>query len=84
MPDMFPALLFITGIFRLLLWVLTAFLMAWGNLKLFCIAFEAFQTWSLTLREECRQRVFENRVLTRIFGPKTDEVRGDWRGLHNE
>jgi len=39
-------------------------------------------TWSLTLREERRLRVFENRVL-RIFGPKRDEVTGDWRKLHN-
>jgi hypothetical protein len=42
------------------------------------------ETWSLTLREEHRLRVFENRVLRRIFGPKTDEVTGDWRKLHNE
>jgi hypothetical protein len=41
------------------------------------------ETWSLTLREERRLRVFENRVL-RIFGPKTDEVTGEWRKLHNE
>jgi len=42
------------------------------------------ETWSLTLREERRLRVFENRVLRRIFGPKTDEVTGEWRKLHNE
>src|SRR5215475_7649015 len=42
------------------------------------------ETWSLTLREECRLRVFENRVLRRIFGPKRDEVTGKWRKLHNE
>jgi hypothetical protein len=36
------------------------------------------------LREECRLRVFENRVLRRIFGPKRDEVTGEWRRLHNE
>jgi hypothetical protein len=41
------------------------------------------QTWSLTLREEHRLRVFENRVL-RIFGPKRDEVTGGWTKLHNE
>ena len=41
-------------------------------------------TWSLTLREEYRLRVFENRVLRRIFGLKTDEVTGEWRRLHNE
>jgi len=36
------------------------------------------------LREEHRLRVFENRVLRRIFGPKRDEVRGEWRKLYNE
>jgi len=39
---------------------------------------------SLTLREECRLRVFEDRVLRGIFGPKRDEVTGEWRKLHNE
>jgi hypothetical protein len=38
----------------------------------------------LTLREEHRLRVFENRVLRRIFGPKRDEMTGEWRKLHNE
>jgi hypothetical protein len=42
------------------------------------------ETWSLTLREEQRLIVFENRVLRRIFGPKRDEVTGEWRRLHNE
>jgi hypothetical protein len=42
------------------------------------------ETWSLTLGEEHRLRVFENRVLRRIFGPKRDEVTGEWRKLHNE
>ena len=42
------------------------------------------ETWSLTLREELRLRVFENRVLSRMFGPKRDEVTGEWRKLHNE
>jgi hypothetical protein len=42
------------------------------------------ETWSLTSREECRPRVFENRVLRRIFGPRTNEVTGEWRKLHNE
>jgi hypothetical protein len=42
------------------------------------------ETWSLTLREEHRLRVFENRVLRRIFGPKRDEVTGEWRKLHNK
>ena len=42
------------------------------------------ETWSLTLKEERRLRVFENRVLRRIFGSKRDEVTGEWRKLHNE
>jgi hypothetical protein len=42
------------------------------------------ETWSLTLREEHRLRVFGNRVLRRIFGPKRDEVTREWRKLHNE
>jgi len=42
------------------------------------------ETWLLTLREERRLRVFENRVLRRIFGPKSDEVTGEWRKLRNE
>jgi hypothetical protein len=42
------------------------------------------ETLSLTLREEHRLRVFENRVLRRIFGPKRDEVTGGWIKLHNE
>jgi len=41
-------------------------------------------TWSLTLREECGLSVFENRVLRRIFGPKSDKVTREWRKLHNE
>jgi len=42
------------------------------------------ETWSLILREECRLRVFENRVLRRVFGHKRNEVTGEWRKLHNE
>jgi hypothetical protein len=42
------------------------------------------KTWFLTLREELRLRVFEKRVLRRIFGPKRDEVMGECRNLHNE
>ena len=42
------------------------------------------ETWSLTLREELRLRVFENRVLSRVFGPKRYEVRGELRKLHEE
>jgi len=42
------------------------------------------ETWSLTLREVRRLRVVENRVLRKIYGPKRDEVKGEWRKLHNE
>ena len=42
------------------------------------------ETWSLTLREERRLRLFENRVLRRVFVPKRDEVTGEWRKLHKE
>jgi hypothetical protein len=42
------------------------------------------ETWSLPLREEHRLRVFENRMLRRIFRPKRDEVTGEWRKLHNK
>jgi hypothetical protein len=42
------------------------------------------ETWSLTLREERRLGVFENRVLRRLFGAKWDEVTREWRKLHNE
>ena len=50
----------------------------------FACSFYGCESWSLTLREECRLGVFENRVLRRIFGPKRDEVTGEWRKLHNE
>jgi hypothetical protein len=43
-----------------------------------------YETWSLALREEHGLRVFENRVLRRIFGPKRDEATGEWRKLHIE
>ena len=42
------------------------------------------ETWSLTLTEECRLRVFESRVLRKLFGPKRDEVTEEWRKLHSE
>jgi hypothetical protein len=48
------------------------------------VALYECETWSLTLREEHRLRVFKNRVLRRIFGPKRDEVTGEWRKLHSE
>jgi hypothetical protein len=42
------------------------------------------EAWSLILREERRLKVFENRVLRRVFGLKREEVTGEWRKLHNE
>jgi len=51
---------------------------------IFPIILYGCETWSLTLREERRLRVFENRVLKKVFGPKRDEVTGEWRKLHNE
>jgi hypothetical protein len=48
------------------------------------VVFYGCETWYLTLTEEQRLRVFENRVLRRIFGPKRDEVTGEWGRLHNE
>jgi hypothetical protein len=42
------------------------------------------ETWPLTLMKDHRLRVFENRVLRRIFGPKRDEVKGEWKKLHND
>ena len=51
---------------------------------IFPVVMYGCETWSLTLREERKQRVFENKVLRRIFGPRKDEVTGEWRKLHNE
>jgi hypothetical protein len=42
------------------------------------------ETWPFTLREECRLRIFENRFVRKIFGPKRDEVTGEWRKVHHE
>ena len=48
------------------------------------VALHGCKTWSLTLREERRVRLLENRELRRIFGPTRDEITGEWRKLHNE
>jgi hypothetical protein len=64
-----------------------AFLMTrfkFSHIYLCYVVLYGCETWSLTLREECRLRVFENRVLRRILGPKRDEVTGEWRRLHNK
>jgi hypothetical protein len=52
--------------------------------KILSVVLYGCETLFLTLREEHRLRAFENRVLRRIFGPKRDEVTGEWRKLHNE
>jgi hypothetical protein len=48
------------------------------------VVFYGCENWSLTLREECRLRVFENRAFRRIFGPTKAKVTGEWIKLHNE
>jgi hypothetical protein len=48
------------------------------------VVFYGSETWSLTLREELRRRVFENRMLRRLFGPKRNEITGEWRKRHSE
>jgi len=53
----------------------------YGNM-IFTVVAYGCETWSLTLREEGRLRMFENRVLRRIFGPKREKVTGEWRKLH--
>jgi hypothetical protein len=52
--------------------------------KILPLVLNGWETWSLTVRGEHKLRVFENRVLRRIFGPKRDGVTGGWRKLHNE
>jgi hypothetical protein len=56
------------------------------NLKVanFTYCFYGCETWPLTAREEQKVRAFENRKFRRIFGPKRDQVTGEWRKLHNE
>jgi len=48
------------------------------------VVFYGCETWSLTLREERKLRMFGNMVLRRIFGPRSDEITGEWMRLHNE
>jgi len=51
---------------------------------IFPLVLYGYETWLLTLRKECRLRVFENRVLSRVFEPKRDKVQREWKKLHNE
>jgi len=53
------------------------------RITFFPVVWNGCETWSPTQREESRLRVFENRMLGKIFGPKTDAVTGEWRKLHN-
>jgi len=52
--------------------------------KILSVVLYGCETWSLTLREERKPRVFENKVLRRIFGPRRDEVTREWRRMDNE
>ena len=61
-----------------------SYVTALGNSHVVYVTWGFGETWSLTLREERRLRVFENRVLRRVFGAKREEVTGEWRKLHNE
>jgi hypothetical protein len=54
------------------------------QVKIILLILYGCETWSLTLREGYRLRVFENMVMIRIFGPTREEVEGGWRRLHNE
>jgi hypothetical protein len=54
------------------------------NVHIKSVVLYGCETWSLTLREGHGLRVFENRVLRRILGPRRDDVTRDWRELHNE
>jgi hypothetical protein len=51
--------------------------------RLTSVVLYGYETWSLTLREEHKFRLFENRLLRKILGPKRDKVAGSWRRLHN-
>jgi hypothetical protein len=68
------------------MYVIVIYTALYRNSKLLVSRFVlyGFETWSLTLREEHRLRMFQNRVLRRIFGPKRDEETREWRKLHNK
>jgi hypothetical protein len=63
---------------------LRLFLQQWMSHRWCNVACFMCETWSVTLREEHRLRVFENRVLRGIFGPNKEEVTGDWSKFHSE
>ena len=70
-------------VIKLIICVSTTFLLINKDIILPVVLYGC-ETWSLTLWEERKLRVFENMVLRRIFGPRRDEVMGEWRRLHNE
>jgi hypothetical protein len=55
-----------------------------SGLRILPVVLYGCEAWSLTLKEERRVKVIDNRVLRRVFGPKWDEVTCEWRKLHNE
>jgi hypothetical protein len=61
----------------------TALLFFTGSINSSPVVLYGCETWSLILSEEHKLRVFENRILRRIFGPKKDKVTGEWRKVHN-
>ena len=65
-------------------WLIYSFLYFIYRTIILLVVLYGCETWSLALREEHRLRVFENRVLRRIFGPRRDGVTGEWRKLNNE
>jgi len=54
------------------------------KIMILTVVFYGCETWSLTLREERRMRVFETRMMRRMFGPKRDKIPGEWRKLYKE
>jgi hypothetical protein len=56
----------------------------WSYTFILPVVLYGCEAWSLTFREERRLKVFEKRMLRRVFGPKRDKVTGEWRKLHNE
>ncbi|KAJ4441688.1 hypothetical protein ANN_11546 [Periplaneta americana] len=60
-----------------------AVIVSWGLIYVKQFVLRGCETWTLTLREEQRLRVFENKVIRKIFGAERDEVTGEWRKLHN-
>jgi hypothetical protein len=73
---------------RFIVFCLPACFLGWGlkytRTIILPVVLYGFEIWSFTLRQEHRLRVFDNRVLKRIFGPKRDEVTREWRNLHSE